>query len=251
MRKLWIAVLILYLPALGAVQAQTSLTPLPAGKPGVGFGIHSGIKLLGAFEYGITDYSKVVLETGFLWDENDIEKTVFFDVLFPPAFRLLRIKELWKSGLESFTSLGLDVNFREYTITLTEQNIGPSRFGGGVMTVLNTTSHVTRDERTIGLDAGAGVLKRLKTDSQWVFTPYLGLFYDVAWVTWDDSDREGFGAGVQARTTEDESNFSGNATVQLGIEGEVSPSFSVRSGFAFSLTSTNTDFHIGVNYHIN
>lgn len=231
MRNLkWIAVLIMCLSTLGA-SAQTSLKPLT----GLGIGIHgdSGIKLLGAFEYGISDYSKVALETGFHWrdhgdDERDIDEDV--DVLFP-ALTLLRIKPLWKSGFESFTSLGFDVNYRKYTINPTEQNVGNS---------------ISRDERSVGLDAGVGILKRLKTDSQWVFTPYLGLFYDVVWTTWDDTTEQESEAGSD---DEDESDFSGNAAVHFGVEAEVSPSFSVRGGFAFSLTRTDTDFLLGINLH--
>lgn len=62
---------------------------------------------------------------------------------------------LWKAGFESFTPLRFDVNYRKYTINPIEQNVGNS---------------ISRDERSVGLDAGAGILNIPKTAAQREFS---------------------------------------------------------------------------------
>ena len=58
----WLVLLVLCFPVFAV--AQTSLTPLPVGNVAFGVGIHSNPgKIIGAVEYGLTDVSKVVIET--------------------------------------------------------------------------------------------------------------------------------------------------------------------------------------------
>ena len=232
----WLLLLILCCPV--ASMAQTSLRSLPSGKPAFGIGLHSkALHIVGAVEYGLTDASKAIIEVRVPWREDNIESKNYFDShkyseTHLPAFRWVRIKPLLR-GFETFISAGFDdIEFREDTLTV--------RHIDAYGRPLAIHSEFTQKSRNVNLGVGAGILKHLETDKM-VFKPYLGLRFHVTWSTWED---------VSIPVTGRDNDLSGHLRVQLGFETEVSSSFTVQSGFTFTVNGTDNMFHLDLNYHL-
>lgn len=216
----WFFVLIIVLSLPVTATAQTSLKRLPSGGPGVGIGFGvfaSSPRFSGTLEYGVSDRTKAVLQLGVEYT-NDDELEKLGDISSSPigSIQIGNVKSM-PSGFEIFTSGG---------------------FGVGFVDVVDASSAdvVKASRRDVNIGCGFSILKRIATESAWVFKPYSGLGVDALWESTDIDD-------------ETESDVSGAVNVRLGLETEISPSFSVLTGFVFSVENTETVFHIGINFH--
>lgn len=214
--KWFFGLIIILWPPMTA-SAQTTLNRLPSGTLGVGMGVGvfaGSPRYSGALEFGLSDRMKAVLQLGTEYT-NDDELEKLGDISSSPigSIHIAHVRPILL-GFEIFSSGG---------------------GGVGLVNVVDASDVTKASRRDVNLGLGFNLLKRIETDA-WVFKPYTGLGFDVLW---ESTDIGG----------ETDSDVSGTMRARLGLETEISPSFSVLTGFAFATKNTETAFHIGISYH--
>lgn len=204
---------------------------LPIGKTGYGFELspQTDVITIGArLDYGINNDSKISFGGAIGFTDDDFGTFVTYGGDVPP-FPLVGMSIL---HIETFKQYELEFFFLQ------------GGFAGAFRRVI-TSYDLLSGESTDGhslwsytLSGGGGILKRLKTQSEWVISPFFALSYTNVWVI-EESRLHDF------EETGSDGSFGGT----VGLEIEMSPKMSIISSFAFSFQSSDTVFSIGLNFH--
>ncbi len=206
-----------------AAYSQVSFKKLPIGKTGYGFEFspQTDVTTIGArLDYGINTDSKISFGMGIGFTDDDDLGSYGGDI--PPSpgvgVSILHIQPLGQSELEYFMQGGFAAGFARV--------------------VDDATNETLVNSRAYTLSGGGGILKRLKTQSDWVIIPYFGLSYTNVWATVES-------LLYDYEETDSDGSFGGT----IGMEIEMSPKMSLIGSFAFSFQSSDTVFGIGLNFH--
>ncbi len=218
-KQRWIYIGFLFMLFPISAYSQLSFKKLQVGKTGYGleFSPQTNVTTIGArVDYGINRNSKIYLGAAIAFTDDKLGS---YGREMPPSpgvgLGVLHIQPLGRSDLEYFLHGG---------------------FGAALGRIVdNTTSDTIANLRTYTLSGGTGILKRFKTESDWVIIPYFGLSYTNTWSTYEDKllDFEG---------TNSDGSFGGT----VGVEIEVSPKMSGVVAFGFLSSS---DFSLSLNFH--
>ena len=222
-KQKWVYVALLLILYPVTVYSQVSFKKLPVGGTGFSFEFspQENITTIAAgIDYGINTDSKISFVGGIGLADDDYLELYGGDVPATPIVGVsaLHIQSLGQSELEYFLQGG---------------------FSGAFVRVVDTVSNDTVvNSRAYALSGGGGILKRLRTQSEWVLIPYFALSYTNVWTTVESllNDYE---------ETDSDGSFGGN----VGLEIEFSQKMSVIGSFAFSFESSDTVFSIGLNFH--
>ena len=202
--------------------SQMSFYQLRTGKSSLGLGFTTDgdtQTIAGSLDYGIERDLKMTFTVGVALTD-DSEYGGAMDI--PPSpigvVSLVRVQPLGETDLDYFGVGSFSAGFARGIEPVTDE------------TLVRT--------RATGLSAGAGILKRLKTESGWILKPFFGLYYSNVWLV-VESDWIGY------EETETESGFSGEA----GMEIEISSTTSIFGSFGFSFESSSTTFSIGARFY--
>ncbi len=202
--------------------SQVSFKKLPIGGTSYGFEFspQTNVTAIGArVDYGINNDSKISFGAGIGFTDDDLG-SYGGDIPPSPAVgvSILHIQPLGQSELEYFMQGGFAAGFARVVDDATNETLARSR--------------------AYTLSGGGGILKRLKTQSEWVIIPYFALSYTNIWATVES-------ALYDFEETDSDGSFGGT----IGVEIEMSPKMSLIGSFAFSFQSSDTIFGIGLNFH--
>ncbi len=223
LKQKWVFVALFLILYPVTVYSQVSFKKLPVGGTGFGFEFspQEDFTTIGArLDYGINTDSKISFGGGIGFADDDYLESFGGDVPPTPAVgvSVIHIQSLGQSELEYFLQGG---------------------FSGAFARVVDNVSDDTIvNSRAFTLSGGGGILKRLKTQSEWVLIPYFALSYTNIWLTVENTQWD-------YEETDSDGSFGGN----IGLEIELSKKMSVIGSFAFSFESSDTVFSLGLNFH--
>lgn len=216
----YIALMLLFFPVIA--YSQVPFKKLPIGNTGYGieFSPQIDVTTIGArVDYGINTDSKIYFGAAIGFTDDDELGSYGGNIPPSPGVGLgvLHIQPLGQSELEYFLHSALSAGF--------------------AWVVDNVTDETIVNSRAYTLSGGAGILKRLKTQSDWVIIPYFGLSYTNIWLTVENTlwDYE-------------ETDSDGSLGGTIGLEIEMSSKMSVVGAFGFSFQSSDTVFGISLNF---
>lgn len=203
--------------------AQGGLYKLPAGELGFGFAVatfQDATTISGGLDFGINKETKGSLQAGVSFVDDDELKAFGGEIPPSPAFGigLLTTKPLGKSGLGYISQGSFAAQFSRV--------------------VDDITNETAVSLRTLILSGGLGFFKRVETESGLTVSPFFALFVNTQWATLDIDE-----LGIDE--TESDTTFS----AQMGLELEMSPTFSVLGGVGFSFEESDLAFSISVSFH--
>lgn len=217
----YIAVIMVLYPVTS--YSQVSFKKLPVGGTSYGFEFspQTDVTTIAArVDFGLNNDSKIFFGAGIGFTDDDELGSYGGEIPPSPGVGLgvLHIQSLGQSGMEYFMQGTFNAGF--------------------AWVVDNATDETLVRSRAFALSGGGGILKRFKTQSEWLIIPYFGLSYTNIWLTvenilWDyeETDSDGSIGGV------------------IGLEIEMSPKMSVMGAFGFSFQSSDTVFSLGLNLH--
>ena len=235
LKQKWVYVVFMLVFYPVAAFSHVSFYELPIGKTGYGFEFLPQTNVttspqtnvtataIGArVDYGINPDSKLYFGAAIGFTDDDELGSYGGDIPPSPGVGLgvLHIQPLGQSELEYFMQGGFAAGFARVVDDVTDDTIVHSR--------------------VYTLSGGGGILKRLKTQFDWVIIPYFGLSYTNVWATVES-------LLYDYEETDSDGSFGGT----IGLEIEMSPKMSLMGSFAFSFESSDTVFVIGFKFSLN
>ena len=226
MLKKWMYVALIFMLCPIIAYSQTSLYRLPTADTSLGLALSRqdiGIikpivtTTIGAnLDYGLEDDLKISFQTGVGLSDAPA---------MPPApigvVGIVRLKPLGDTGLDYF--------FR-------------GDFGAVFFrSVQESTNQILERSRILRFSGGAGVLKRLETESGQVMLPFFALSYIRSWETSETNPEENWTYTRSARR--------GDLAGEIGIEIEWSPTVTALGGLQFSFERSDIALRVGLNFY--
>lgn len=227
-RLIYIVFLLVLFPV--TAYSQVSFKKLPIGGTSYGFEFspQTDVTTIGArLDYGINNDSKISFGGAIGFTDDDFGTFVTYGGDVPPFplvdMSILHIETFKQYELEFFLQGGFAGAFRR-VITSYDLLSGESTDGHSLWSYT--------------LSGRGGILKRLKTHSEWVISPFFALSYTNVWVI------------VESRLYAlEETDSDGSFGGIVGMEIEMSQTMSVVGAFGFSFQSSDTVFSLSLNLH--
>ncbi len=229
--KKWAYVVLIFVFYPVTAYAQTSLYRLSTADTSLGLALSQqdmGIikprpstTISANLDYGIEDDLKISFQVGVgLTDETTV----------PPAptgvVGIVRLKPLGDTGLDYFWRGDFGAVF--------------------FRSVQESTDRILERSRILRLSGGAGVLKRLETESGQVMLPFFALSFIRSWETSEtNAEFPEESEDLVFKTSLGHGDLAG----EIGIEIELSPTVTALGGLQFSFERSDVAFRVGLNFY--